>query len=136
MSNFIFQDALLKDIRWDAQGLVQAICQDVHTHEILMVAWQNTETLQLTLQKSELVFWSRSRQEIWHKGGTSGNVLQMHTLKIDCDGDCLLYQVEALGDHAACHTGRRSCFYRELQPNGEWQIISAPLFDPKLVYKK
>lgn len=126
----------MSDIRFDASGLVQAICQDYLKKDILMVAWMSRESLYLTQQKGEMVFWSRSRKELWHKGGTSGNVLKVHSFAMDCDGDALLFQVEALGDQAACHTGRRSCFYREMQADLSWKVTSNPLFDPHKVYGK
>jgi len=126
----------MSDIQLDASGLIMAICQDYLKKDILMVAWMNRESLFLTQQKGEMVFWSRSRKELWHKGGTSGNVLKVHSFALDCDGDALLFQVEALGDKAACHTGRRSCFYREHQVDQSWKVMLEPLFDPKKVYGK
>lgn len=122
-------------IRFDAQGLVMAICQDAETGENLMVAYMDRASLWLTMRRMEMVFWSRSRKEYWHKGGTSGNVLAVRSMQVDCDGDVLQFQVKAMGDQAACHTGRRSCFYRTFNGNTQdWDVTSAPLFDPARVY--
>jgi len=139
LAEFSSQDspAWMRDIRLNEQGLVMAICQDSDTGENLMVAWMNLASLWLTVRKGEMVFWSRSRQEYWHKGGTSGNVLKVISFALDCDGDVLQFKVKALGDQAACHTGRRSCFYREYNPTTQaWRVLSEPLFDPKSVYGK
>jgi phosphoribosyl-AMP cyclohydrolase len=105
---------LLEIVRFDQAGLVGAIVQDSQTHEVLMFAWMNRTSLLQTLEKGEAVFWSRSRQEIWHKGATSGNVQRVQELRIDCDGDALLLLVEPAGP--ACHTGAVSCFFRAVQP--------------------
>lgn len=99
-------------IKYDANGLVPTIVQDAATKDVLMMAWMNAESLRLTLETGETVFWSRSRQEIWHKGGTSGNVQRVVEIRADCDADTLLVLVEPAGP--ACHTGERSCFYRNL----------------------
>jgi len=104
------KDELLSEIKYDANGLVPAIVQDVFTKDVLMMAWMNAESLQLTMETSEAVFWSRSRQEIWHKGATSGNVQKVVEVRVDCDADTLLVLVEPAGP--ACHTGERTCFYR------------------------
>jgi len=100
------------EIKFDANGLVPAIVQDVATKDVLMMAWMNAESLRLTLEKGETVFWSRSRQEIWHKGATSGNVQKVVEIRVDCDADTLLVLVEPAGP--ACHTGERTCFYRKI----------------------
>jgi phosphoribosyl-AMP cyclohydrolase len=107
------KDKLLSEIKYDANGLVPAIVQDVFTKDVLMMAWMNAESLQLTLEKGEAVFWSRSRQEIWHKGATSGNVQKVVEVRVDCDADTLLVLVEPAGP--ACHTGEWSCFFREME---------------------
>jgi len=107
------KEELLSEIKYDASGLVPAIVQDAETHQVLMMAWMNAESLRLTLEKGEAVFWSRSRQEIWHKGATSGNVQKVIELRVDCDADTLLILVEPAGP--ACHTGEQSCFFRELK---------------------
>jgi len=101
------------EIKYDANGLIPAIVQDVFTKEVLMMAWMSAESLQLTLEKGEAVFWSRSRQEIWHKGATSGNVQKVVEVRVDCDADTLLVLVEPAGP--ACHTGERTCFYRSMK---------------------
>lgn len=94
-------------------GLVPAIVQDVGTGEVLMFAWMDLDAIEATQQTGEAVFWSRSRQEQWHKGATSGNTLTVVDIAVDCDADVLLVTVDA-GDHVACHTGHRSCFHRTL----------------------
>ncbi len=101
------------EVKWDAQGLVPAVVQDVNTRQVLMVAYMNAESLRRTLQIGETVFWSRSRGELWHKGETSGNVQRVREIYVDCDGDTLLVLVEPAGP--ACHTGEVSCFYRRLE---------------------
>jgi phosphoribosyl-AMP cyclohydrolase / phosphoribosyl-ATP pyrophosphohydrolase len=98
-------------IKYDDRGLVPAIVQDYLDGTVLMMAWMNRESLQKTLDTGETWFWSRSRQALWHKGGTSGHTQKIHTLRYDCDSDCLLFTVEQVGD-VACHTGERSCFHR------------------------
>ncbi len=103
-------DALLAALKFDERGLIPAIVQDAHTRQVLMMAWMSRESLAHTLELGETVFWSRSRQELWHKGTTSGNVQKVVDLLVDCDGDTLLVLVEPAGP--ACHTGAVSCFYR------------------------
>lgn len=98
------------ELKYDDNGLIPCVVQDAHTREVLMVAWMSPESLERTLATGETVFWSRSRQELWHKGATSGNVQKLVALKYDCDADTLLALVEPAGP--ACHTGARSCFYR------------------------
>jgi len=102
----------LNDVNFNEDGLVLVIVQDVLSAEVLMMAWANRESLEQTLSGGEMVFWSRSRKEIWRKGATSGNTMKLMELRIDCDGDTLLAFVEPAGP--ACHTGERSCFYRLL----------------------
>lgn len=106
------QAELRAAVRYNEAGLAAAIVQDAQTHQVLMLAWMNAESLQRTLELGETVFWSRSRQEYWHKGATSGNVQKVVSLSVDCDGDVLLIQVDPAGP--ACHTGAISCFYRTL----------------------
>lgn len=105
-------DEFLAALRYDARGLVPAIVQDRTTLQVLMMAWMNAESVQRTLACGETVFWSRSRQEFWHKGATSGNTQRVVELRVDCDGDTLLVLVDAAGP--ACHTGEVTCFFREL----------------------
>jgi len=105
-------EELLKEIKYDANGLVPAIVQDAETKEVLMMAWMNVESLRMTMEKGETVFWSRSRKELWHKGATSGNMQKVVDIKVDCDSDTLLVFVNPAGP--ACHTGERTCFYRNI----------------------
>jgi len=107
------KEDLLNEIKYDANGLVPAIVQDAKTKEVLMMAWMNAESLRLTVETGETVFWSRSRSELWHKGATSGNIQRVVEVRVDCDEDTLLVLVNPAGP--ACHTGERSCFYRSLE---------------------
>ena len=102
----------MSEVKYDANGLVPAIVQDAETNEVLMLAYMNAESLRLTLEKRETVFWSRSRGELWHKGVTSGNIQIVVELRLDCDADTLLIRVRPAGP--ACHTGQKSCFYRNI----------------------
>lgn len=102
----------MPELTYNADGLVPCIVQDVDTLEVLMMAWMNEESLELTLERGETVFWSRSRQELWHKGATSGNVQKLVELRYDCDADTLLALVHPAGP--ACHTGERTCFFRTI----------------------
>lgn len=102
----------LPEIKFDVRGLVPAIVQDAETNEVLMLAYMNRESLQLTMEKGETYFWSRSREELWHKGATSGNVQHVVEVRVDCDEDTILVRVHPAGP--ACHTGNRTCFYREI----------------------
>ncbi len=101
------------DLTFDSQGLIPAVVQEAASGEVLMVAWMNAEAVRRTRQSGEVYFWSRSRGELWHKGETSGNTLQVLEIRMDCDGDTLLLQVDAAGP--ACHTGARSCFFQALE---------------------
>ena len=125
------QDALLEAITFDAAGLVPVIAQQHDTGEILMVAWMNREALAETLATGRMCYWSRSRRALWRKGETSGQVQRLVELRLDCDGDTLLARVDQLG--VACHTGRRSCFFRTATSGG-WQVTVAPEVDPKTLY--
>ncbi len=100
-------------LKLDAQGLIPAVVQQYDTREVLMVAWMSEESLRLTFQTGTTWFWSRSRQELWNKGATSGNVQQVRRVLVDCDADTLVVEVDAAGP--ACHTGHQTCFYRELR---------------------
>jgi phosphoribosyl-ATP pyrophosphohydrolase/phosphoribosyl-AMP cyclohydrolase len=104
-------------LKWNEQGLIPAIVQDSQSLEVLMLAWMNAESLQRTFETGETWFWSRSRQELWHKGATSGNLHKVIGVEVDCDGDTLLVFVQPAGP--ACHTGARSCFYRSLDGKNE-----------------
>lgn len=99
-------------LQFDNRGLIPAIVQDRNTGDVLMMAWMNAESLQMTLDIKEAVFWSRSRQEIWHKGATSGNIQKVHEVLYDCDGDTILVMVDPAGP--ACHTGAQTCFFEKL----------------------
>ena len=99
-------------LKFDERGLIPAIVQDRNTGDVLMMAWMNRESLQMTLDIKEAVFWSRSRQEIWHKGATSGNIQRVHEVHYDCDGDTLLILADPAGP--ACHTGAQTCFFEKL----------------------
>ena len=101
------------DLRYDPNGLVPAVLQDAVTGDVLMVAWMNAEALRLTRSTGEAYFWSRSRQQLWRKGATSGAVMRVRQILVDCDGDTLLVRVDPAGP--ACHTGERTCFFRELE---------------------
>jgi len=116
-----------------AGGLVPAIAQDAATGEVLMLAYMNEEAFDATVATGEVHYYSRSRKELWHKGATSGNVQKVVAIRLDCDADAVLVKVDQVGG-AACHTGRGSCFYRELQC-GEETVCSPMVFDPKEVYK-
>jgi phosphoribosyl-AMP cyclohydrolase len=105
-------DTILTALKWDAQGLLPAVVQDVQTQQILMLAYMNAAALEQTIARRETVFWSRSRQELWHKGATSGNIQRVVEIRVDCDADTLLILVEPAGP--ACHTGATTCFYRNL----------------------
>ena len=102
----------LDALRFDERGLIPAVVQDANTMQVLMVAWMNRESLRLTQETGETHFWSRSRQALWHKGATSGNVQPVRDIRVDCDNDTLLVLVDPAGP--ACHTGMTSCFFQEL----------------------
>lgn len=115
-------------------GLIPAIAQDAATGEVLMMAYMNEESWKKTLETGEVHYFSRSRGTLWHKGGTSGHVQKVVSVRLDCDSDTVLVLIDQIGG-AACHTGRRSCFYRELK-DGQVADCSPMVFDPKEVYKK
>jgi len=125
-------DNWLEQIKWTDDGLVPAIAQDAETGRVLMFAWMNRESLGLTVEKGEAVYYSRSRQKLWHKGEESGHTQKVKSLRLDCDGDVITMKIEQTGG-IACHTGRASCFYREFQ-NGEWVTIDKVIKDPKDIY--
>ena len=122
----------LDAVKFDDNGLIPAIAQDHHTGRILMMAWMNRESLRLTAEKMQAVYWSRSRSKLWHKGETSGHFQQVYDIRLDCDADVIVLSVTQLGG-IACHTGRESCFYRKLTPQG-WEIVDAQLKDPTAIY--
>lgn len=123
----------LDDVKFNEQGLIPAITQDHITGRVLMVAWQNREALALTAEKNQAVYYSRSRQKLWHKGEESGHFQTVHEIRLDCDADVIILRIEQHGG-IACHTGRESCFYRKLTPQG-WQIVDAQLKNPDEIYQ-
>jgi len=124
----------LDEVKWTADGLVPAIAQDRQDGTILMVAWMNREALSLTASEGRAVYWSRSRGKLWRKGEESGNVQRVSEIRLDCDNDVIMLQVEQLGG-IACHTGRRSCFFKRLE-NGRWETTEPVLKDPDEMYSK
>lgn len=132
----------IDDLKWNEQGLIPAIAQDSISEKVLMVAWMNKEALQLTLDEGKAVYWSRSRQQIWRKGESSGHSQILVELKIDCDEDVILMSVEQQGG-IACHTGRESCFYRTYKKNtksnsenGEWVTTEDVIKSHDEIYAK
>ncbi len=124
----------LNKINWSGDGLVPAIAQDAVTGRVLMVAWMNREALRLTWQKQQAVYWSRSRKKLWHKGEESGHFQIVKEIRVDCDADVVLLQIEQQGG-IACHTGRESCFFSKLE-NGVWREVDDILKSPDDIYKK
>lgn len=124
----------LDKVNWSADGLVPAIAQDAESGRVLMVAWMNREALMLTSQKSEAVYWSRSRNKLWHKGEESGHIQKVKEIRVDCDADVILLQIEQQGG-IACHTGRQSCFFSRLE-DGQWHDVDAVIKSPDEIYKK
>jgi len=122
----------LEIIRWTDDGLVPAIAQDAATGDILMMAWMNRESLRLTAEEGQAVYWSRSRGKLWRKGETSGHQQVIKDIRLDCDEDVIVLKVEQKGG-IACHTGRRSCFYRSLQ-DGQWVSVDPVIKDPDAIY--
>ncbi|MBQ0745263.1 MAG: phosphoribosyl-AMP cyclohydrolase [Marinobacter sp.] len=122
----------LEAIRWTTDGLVPAIAQDAATGDILMMAWMNRESLRLTAEEGQAVYWSRSRGKLWRKGETSGHQQVVKDIRLDCDEDVILLKVEQKGG-IACHTGRRSCFYRSLKDR-QWVSVEPVIKDPDAIY--
>ena len=122
----------LDDIKW-TDGLVPVIAQELGTNQVLMFAFMNRESLQLTVETGYAVYWSRSRNKLWHKGEESGHQQKVHELRLDCDGDVILMTVEQLGG-IACHTGRHDCFFQKLE-NGEWKTDKPVIKNPEDIYK-
>lgn len=123
--------AILDEIKFDKDGLVLAIAQQHDTGEVLMVAWMNADALTETLTTNRVCYWSRSRQQLWRKGESSGQIQALKELRLDCDGDSILLLVDQTG--VACHTGRRNCFFRAAR-NGVLETIAEPDVDPKDLY--
>jgi phosphoribosyl-AMP cyclohydrolase len=129
----------LDSIKWDDQGLLPVIAQEVGSGDVLMFAYMNRQALMETARRGEAVYWSRSRQRLWHKGEESGHVQQVHEMRLDCDADVLLLKVTQLGQPVheasiACHTGRHSCFFQRYE-NDIWVTVEPVLKDPERIYK-
>ena len=126
----------LDAIKWDAQGLLPVIAQETGSNDVLMFAFMNREALARTAETGQAVYWSRSRQRLWHKGEESGHFQQVHEMRLDCDNDVLLLKVTQLGHEPgiACHTGRHSCFFQRYE-NGAWHSVEPVLVDPEHIYK-
>ena len=123
----------LDALHFNEEGLIPAIAQDFQSGVILMQAWMNRESLQLTVKTGRAVYWSRSRQKLWRKGEESGHVQVMHGIYLDCDKDCIIFRVEQLGG-IACHTGRKSCYFLTLE-NGQWVENAPVLKNPDDIYR-
>jgi phosphoribosyl-AMP cyclohydrolase len=129
--------AWLDKIKWDQQGLVPVIAQEVGSNDVLMFAWMNRDALAATVKSGEAVYWSRSRKKLWHKGEESGHIQKVHEIRLDCDEDVVLLKVEQLG-RIACHTGRHSCFYQKFDGSaegGDWASVEPVLKNPESIYK-
>ena len=129
----------LDHIRWDRDGLVPVIAQEAASGDVLMLAWMNREALAATAARGQAVYWSRSRQRLWHKGEASGHFQQVHEIRTDCDQDVVLLKVTQHGRAAneptiACHTGRHSCFFQRLDGDG-WRVVEPVLEDPEHIYR-
>ena len=123
----------LDEIKWTSDGLVPALAQDYKTGQILMMAWMNREALEATVTEGRAIYYSRSRQKLWRKGEESGHVQSLKEIRLDCDSDVVLMQVEQIGG-IACHTGREHCFYKRFE-DGKWKSVEPVLKDPKEIYK-
>ena len=127
---------ILDELKFNSEGLIPAVAQEQSSGEILMLAWMNRESIEATVKTKRATYWSRSRKKLWMKGEESGNVQEVKAIRIDCDGDSILLTVHQTGG-AACHTGHRTCFYRELMDGGnELKESGEVVFDPKKVYRK
>jgi phosphoribosyl-AMP cyclohydrolase len=124
----------LDNIQWTEDGLIPAIVQDAKSKQVLMMAWMNRESLQLTVAEGRAIYWSRSRHCIWRKGETSGHVQKLQDIRLDCDNDVILLSVEQVGG-IACHTGRRRCFYQQLKGDC-WVDVEPVIKDPSEIYSK
>jgi phosphoribosyl-AMP cyclohydrolase len=127
----------LDQVRWDSQGLVPVIAQEIGSNDVLMFAFMNREALAKTLELGQAVYWSRSRKRLWHKGEESGHFQTVKEIRLDCDEDVILLKVEQHGG-IACHTGRHSCFFQRLtteQGQSQWKTVEPVLHDPERIYK-
>jgi len=131
----IEREAMVKLDFKRGNGILPAIAQDYKSGKVFMLAYMNKEAWSLTLQTGEAYYWSRSRQEIWHKGETSGNIQKVKEIFVDCDHDTILLKIEQCGG-AACHLGYESCFHNQIDKNGDQTIIGKKIFDPEEVYKQ
>ncbi len=127
----------LDHIKWGADGLVPVIAQEHRTGDVLMFAWMNRAALAATAERGQAVYWSRSRQRLWHKGEESGHTQQVHEMRLDCDNDVVLLKVSQLGHEPgiACHTGRHSCFFQRYE-NGQWHSVEPVLKNPEQIYTR
>ena len=126
----------LDGVKWDRDGLVPVIAQEVGSNDVLMFAFMNREALAQTAASGQAVYWSRSRRKLWHKGEESGHVQQVHDIRLDCDNDVVLLKVTQLGHEPsiACHTGRHACFFQKLDGDA-WHTVEPVLKDPAQIYK-
>ena len=127
-------DSWLNKINWAQDGLVPVVTQEAGSGRVLTVAWMNREALKKTVQTGEAHYWSRSRKKLWHKGEESGHVQKVNAIRLDCDADVILIEVEQIGG-IACHTGRHSCFFQKLE-GGKWVVTDPVIKDPGDIYKK
>ena len=124
----------LDDIKWTDDGLVPVIAQDAVSGKVMMFAWMNRESLQLSVEEGRAIYWSRSRKKLWRKGEESGHVQKIKDIRLDCDNDVILLAIEQVGG-IACHTGRERCFYKQLQ-EGQWVEVEPVIKDPSAIYNK
>jgi len=124
----------LDEIKWTADGLVPVIAQEAGSGKVLMMAWMNREALNLSVQEGRAIYWSRSRNKLWRKGEESGHVQILKDIRLDCDNDVILLEVEQRGG-IACHTGRHNCFYKQLQGD-QWVAVEPVIKDPQKIYSK
>ncbi len=127
-------DQWLSKVNWAQDGLVPAVVQEAQSGRVLMVAWMDREALKKTVDTGQAHFWSRSRKKLWHKGEESGHVQRVKSIRLDCDEDVVLLEVEQLGG-IACHTGRHSCFFLEYD-NGQWRSVDPVIKSPEEIYRK
>ena len=124
----------LQQVKWNSDNLVAAIVQDYSSQRVLMMAWMNRQSLQLTIDEGHAVYWSRSRNKLWRKGEVSGHIQIVHDVRLDCDNDAILLQVTQVGG-VACHTGREHCFYKSLR-NNNWLTVEPIIKNPDKIYNK
>lgn len=124
----------LDDIKWTDEGLVPVIAQDAVSGKVMMFAWMNRESLELSVKEGRAIYWSRSRKKLWRKGEESGHVQHIKDIRLDCDNDVILLAIEQVGG-IACHTGRERCFYKQLQ-DGQWVEVEPVIKDPSSIYNK